>query len=504
MSDTRNGARNSRAQDGPEAPRARPGRGAALLGLLSAAVFVALFYLWGEELLPRAAGRLGTVFPFVGAVALTLAVALFLTEWFGFAGREVRKVTLAARDFLFLCSLALFLFFLAKLVVDVLPLGASLGGAIPVRTFVYLIPVPAFAMVVRILLNSEVAIIFTVAASVLSAAAAFGRWPTLMFLLLAGTAGASRSGRIQDRYRMLWVGVQTAPICALAAIALELAFHGAGGIWWAGLFGAINGVLAGPLALAILPVSEYAFGYASDIRLMELANVGHPLLARLMAAAPGTFHHSVLVGTIAEGGAVAIHANPLLCRVAALFHDVGKVARPEYFSENQAGTGNVHDELRPAESREAIMAHVTEGVRLAREYRLGDRVTEIIAQHHGTSVMYFFLDKASALAREGGTAPESFRYPGPRPRTREAAIVMLADAAEAASRSLKSPSPAEIGRAVSRIIDRAYLDGQLDECDMTLRDLHAVGQAFTRVLAAAAHARVEYPEIGKGPAVGGR
>ncbi len=502
MSDTTNGARSSRAPETAEAPRARPGRGAALLGLLSAAVFVALFYLWGEELLPRGAGRLGTVFPFVGAVALTLAVALFLTEWFGFAGREVRKVTLAARDFLFLCSLALFLFFLAKVVVDVLPLGAVLGGAVPARAFVYLIPVPAFAMVVRVLLNSEVAIIYTVAASVLSAAAAYGRWPTLLFLLLAGTAGASRSGRIQDRYRMLWAGIQTAPICALAAVTLELAFHGASAIWWAGLFGAINGLVAGPIALAILPVSEYAFGYASDIRLMELASAGHPLLARLMAAAPGTFHHSVLVGTIAEGGAVAIHANPLLCRVAALFHDVGKIARPEYFSENQSGTGNVHDDLAPAASREAILAHVTEGVRLAREYRLGDRVTEIVAQHHGTSILYFFLDKASSLAREDEASEASFRYPGPRPRTREAAIIMLADAAEAASRSLKSPSPAEIDEAVTRIVNRAYLDGQLNECDMTLRDLHAVGQAFSRVLAAVAHARVEYPPIGKGPAGG--
>ncbi len=485
----------------PETAKARPGRGPALLGLLSAAVFVILFYLWGEELLPRAAGRLGTVFPFVGAVALTLAVALFLTEWFGFAGREVRKVTLAARDFLFLCSLSLFLFLLAKVVVDVLPLGAAFG-VVPARAFVYLIPVPAFAMVVRVLLNSEVAIIFTVAASVLSAAAAFGRWPTLLFLLLAGTAGASRSGRVQDRYRMLWAGIQTAPICALAAVTLELAFHGAAGIWWAGLFGAINGVVAGPIALAILPVSEYAFGYASDIRLMELASVRHPLLARLMAVAPGTFHHSVLVGTIAEGGAVAIHANPLLCRVAAMFHDVGKVVRPEYFSENQSGTGNVHDDLAPAASREVILAHVTEGVRLAREYRLGDRVTEIVAQHHGTSILYFFLDKASSSMRETEASEELFRYPGPRPRTREAAIIMLADAAEAASRSVKSPSPAQIEEAVTRVVNRAYLDGQLNECDMTLKDLHAVGQAFTRVLAAAAHARVEYPSIGTGPAGG--
>jgi putative nucleotidyltransferase with HDIG domain len=485
----------------PGAPEGRKGRSfrEVSIGLFSAAVFAILFYLWGEELLPRAAGRLGGVFPFVGAVALTLAVALFLTEWFGFAGREVRKVRLAARDFLFLCTLSFALFFLAKGVVEVLPEVPSWSRAVPARTYVYLIPLPAFAMIVRILLNSEVAILFTVAASVLSAAAASGRWPALLFLLLSGTAAASRSGRIQDRYRMLLAGVYTAPICALGAVALELAFHGAGGIGWAGLFAGINGLVAGPIALALLPVAEYAFGYASDIRLMELASTGHPLLKRLMLEAPGTFHHSVVVGTLAEAGAAAIHANPLLCRVAALFHDVGKVAKPQYFSENQAGAENVHDVLSPGMSRVVILSHVKEGQRLAQEYRLGDRITEIIGQHHGTSILYCFLDKAQSLVRERGSLEETFRYPGPRPRTREAAIVMLADAVEAAGRSLKNPTQAELEEMVTRIVNRAYLDGQLNDCDMTLRDLHAVEQALNRVLSAVVHARVDYPESGKGP-----
>lgn len=466
----------------------------AALGLLSAAVFVVLFYLWGEELLPRAAGRYGQMFPFIGAVALTLAVALFLTEWFGFAGREVRKVRLAVRDFLFLCSLALALFVFAKGVMDILPGASSFrGGNIPPRIYVYLIPIPAFAMVVRILLNSEVAILFTVAASVLSAAAAHGRWATLLFLLIGGTAGASRSGRIPDRYRMLWVGVLTAPVSALAAMALEFAFHGDSGIVWAFLFGAVNGIASGPIALAILPVAEYAFGYASDIRLMELASTNHPLLRRLMIEAPGTFHHSVVVGTLAEAGATAIGANPLLCRVAALFHDVGKIAKPEYFSENQAGGENVHDTLSPGMSRTVILSHVREGVRLAEEHRLGERIAEIIAQHHGTSLLYVFLEKAQPMIRERKASEESFRYPGPRPRTREAAIIMIADAAEAASRSLRGPSPEEIEETVNGIVNRAYLDGQLHECDMTLRDLHAVGKAFSRVLSAVSHTRVEYP-----------
>lgn len=502
MNDTKNAARNNRKRD--DAADFLKGRSLreAALGLFSAAVFVVLFYLWGEELLPRAAWRFGAMFPFVGAVALTLAVALFLTEWFGFAGREVRKVRLAARDFLFLCSLAFVLFFLAKAVMEVLPAGPAWSGTIPARVYVYLIPVPAFAMVVRILLNSEVAILFTVAASVLSAAAASGRWPTLMFLLLAGTAGASRSGRIQDRYRMLWVGVLTAPVCGLAAVALELAFHGSSGIWWAGLFGAINGLAAGPIALGILPVGESLFGYASDIRLMELSSTGNPLLSRLMREAPGTFHHSVVVGTLAEAGATAIHANPLLCRVAALFHDVGKIAKPEYFSENQAGTPNVHDTLTPGMSRVVILSHVPEGVRLAQEHRLGDRVTEIIAQHHGTSILYYFLDKAQPMIQERKASEETFRYPGPRPRTREAAIIMLADAAEAAARSLRNPSPGEVEDLVTRIVNRAYLDGQLNDCDLTLRDLHAVAEAFSRVLSAVTHGRIEYPAIGKGLAGG--
>jgi putative nucleotidyltransferase with HDIG domain len=297
---------------------------------------------------------------------------------------------------------------------------------------------------------------------------------------------------------MLLAGVFTAPVCALGAIALELAFHGTGGIWWAGLFAGINGLVAGPIALAVLPVAEYAFGYASDIRLMELGSTGHPLLRRLMLEAPGTFHHSVVVGTLAEAGAAAIHANPLLCRVAALFHDVGKVAKPQYYSENQAGAGNVHDVLSPGMSRVVILSHVKEGLRLAKEYRLGDRVAEIIAQHHGTSILYCFLDKAQSLIQDRRASEETFRYPGPRPKTREAAIIMLADAVEAAARSLKSPSQAELEEMVTRIVNRAYLDGQLNECDMTLRDLHAVEQAFRKVLSAILHARVDYPESGKG------
>jgi putative nucleotidyltransferase with HDIG domain len=473
-------------------------RDARLLGLTvgSAAIFAVLFYLWGRELMPRSAGRWGEMFPFVGAVALTLAVSLFLKEWFGFAGREVRKVRLALRDFLFLCSLALLLFFAAKGVIEILGEAAPL--AVPSRVYAYLIPLPAFAMVVRILLNAETSILFTVAASVLAAAAVGGHWPELLFLLLSGTAGASRSGRVPDRQRVLLAGVQAAPVCALAAVALEFAFHGGGTLLPAALFGALNGLLAGPIALAVLPVAEYVFGYASDIRLMELGSTSHPLLSRLMIHAPGTFHHSMVVGTLAEAGALATGANPVLCRVAALYHDVGKIGKPQYFSENQTGDENVHDALSPGLSRTVILSHVKEGARLARESGLGDRVVEIIEQHHGTSLLYFFLDKAMPMIHDRKASEEMFRYPGPRPRSREAAIIMLADAAEATVRSLRNPSAREVEESVTGIVNRAYLDGQLDECELTLRDLHALGGAIGQVLVAIAHRRVDYPGSGKG------
>jgi len=468
------------------------------LSLGSAGAFAVLFYLWGRGLQPHAAGQRSATFPFVGAVALTLAVALFLKEWFGFAGREVRKVSLAARDFLFLCSLALMLFFAAKGVTDVLAETPSLVRSVPSRIYAYLIPLPAFAMVVRILLNSETSILFTVAASVLAAAGVSGHWPEMLFLLLSGTAGASRSGRIRDRYRLLWVGVQTAPVCALAAVALEYAFYGEGAILSAATFGALNGLLAGPIALAVLPMAEYAFGYASDIRLVELSSTGNPLLTRLMVYAPGTFHHSVVVGTLAEAGAVAVGANPVLCRVAALYHDVGKILKPQYFSENQAGVENVHDVLSPGLSRAVILSHVKEGVRMARENRLGDRIVEIIEQHHGTSLLYCFLDKARPMIRDRKASEETFRYPGPRPRSREAAIVMLADATEATVRSLRNPTAREVEETVTSIANRAYLDGQFNDCDLTMRDLHAVSRAISQVLVAITHRRVDYPATGKG------
>jgi len=427
-----------------------------------------------------------------------MGVSIFLRNWLTVARKEIREMRSAARDFLFLLSLALFLFVAAKGVFTFLSVTPGFSGLASSRIYAYLIPLSALAMVVRILINFDTAIMFTVTASVLSTAAVSGRWPELLFLLLSGIAGICVAGRILDRHKMLRAGILTVPVCAIAAGALEYAFSGGGHAFQACIVGVVNGLLAGPIALAVMPVAELVFGYASDIRLMELGSTSHPLLSRLMTVAPGTFHHSLTVGTLAEAGAHAIGANSALCRVAALYHDVGKIGKPQYYSENQAGTENLHDALSPGLSRTVILSHVKEGVKMAREAGLGDRVVEIIEQHHGTSILYCFLNKAKPMIQDRKASEEMFRYPGPRPKTREAAIVMIADATEATVRSMKSPSSTEVEEIVTGIINRAYLDGQLNECEMTLRDLNTLGEAISHVLIAITHRRVDYPASGSG------
>ena len=465
-----------------------------LLAVGTSTMFAMLFYLWEN---PGSAKGWMELFSFAGIVILIMALCLFV-KWRSVAARkEVRKVRPAVRDILFLLSLIVLLLVVVKGVFDFVAAAPTIGVFADSSIYAYLIPISALAMVVRILINFETCVLFIVAASVLATATVSGRWPELLFLLLSGTAGACGTA-VADRYKMLKATAITAPVCAIAAGALEYVFSDGGLAIPAFIVGAVNGLIAGPIALAILPVAELVFGYASDIRLLELSSTSRPILSGLMVCAPGTYRHSIAVGTLAEAAAHAIGANPVLCRVAALYHDIGKMGKAQYYSENQVGTENVHDMLSPGLSRTVILSHVKEGVRMAREAGLGDRVIEIIEQHHGTSLLYYFLDKAKPMIQNKKASEEMFRYPGPRPRTREAAIVMIADATEAAVCSLKNPSAQEVEEIVTGIINRVYLDEQLNECEMELRDLHAIGKAMSRMLVAFVHRRVDYPASGKG------
>ncbi len=263
-----------------------------------------------------------------------------------------------------------------------------------------------------------------------------------------------------------------------------------------GMMTVINGILVAMIVTILLPILEWLFRIPTDIRLLELSNFNQPLLRRLAMEAPGTHHHSLMVGDLAEAAAEAIHANALLARVGAYYHDIGKIKKPLYFIENMQGK-NVHDQLMPSMSSIVIRNHVRQGVELARKSGLGQDIIDIIEQHHGTSLLTYFYDKAEDGRKQSrqGLPEEHFRYPGPKPRSKEAAIVLIADAVEAAARSLKSPSSAALKSLVRKITLSKYQDNQFDDCDLTFRELTIIVETLYKRLLRNYHSRIEYPRF---------
>ncbi|UQZ89166.1 hypothetical protein C4J81_08125 [Deltaproteobacteria bacterium Smac51] len=257
---------------------------------------------------------------------------------------------------------------------------------------------------------------------------------------------------------------------------------------------AASGVLSGVMASGMIPLIESAFGFSTNLKLLELGNLDRPLLRELMLTAPGTYHHSVIVGAMVEAAAEAIGANPHLARVGAYYHDIGKMKKPLYFVENQTGE-NRHDTLAPSMSALILIGHVKDGAELARENHLPQGIVDIVEQHHGTGLMGFFYHKAKEQRQEG--QPEvnegDYRYPGPRPQAKEAGLVMLADICEAATRSLSEPTPTKIRNMVRQLVNSVFSDGQLDDCELTGREISEVINNFTTILIGIYHHRVAYP-----------
>jgi putative nucleotidyltransferase with HDIG domain len=261
------------------------------------------------------------------------------------------------------------------------------------------------------------------------------------------------------------------------------------------IMGLLGGIIASVLVLGIAPIIETLFGYTTDIKLLELANMDHPVLKDLILQAPGTYHHSIIVGSLVEAAAKSIAANPLLARVSAYYHDIGKLRKPLYFIENAGGSENKHEHLTPTMSSLILISHVKDGVEMARENRLGERIGHIILQHHGTSLISYFYQKAKEKENPDleSINEDDFRYPGPKPQTKEAGIVMLADSVEAASRALTDPTPSRIKSLVQRVTNNIFLDGQMEECELTLKDLQKIQESFNRILTAIFHQRIDYP-----------
>ena len=256
----------------------------------------------------------------------------------------------------------------------------------------------------------------------------------------------------------------------------------------------LNGIASSIIVVGILPIFEYLFKTVTNVSLLELTDLNHPLLARMVLETPGTYHHSLIVGNLSEAACSVIGANALLARIGAYYHDIGKLEKPLYFSENQDLSVSKHDALAPTISKLIIMNHVKEGIEIANKYKLNPRIIDFIQQHHGTSLVYYFYRRALENIEEDGEIKEDgFRYPGPKPKTKEAAVVLLADSTEAAVRALKEVLPATIEEVVHKIINNKFIDGQLDECDLTLKDLEKIAIAFIRLLSAIYHSRLTYP-----------
>jgi hypothetical protein len=265
----------------------------------------------------------------------------------------------------------------------------------------------------------------------------------------------------------------------------------------AGLYG-LWGVAAGFAMTGLLPFIENIFGILTEISLLELGDVAHPLLQELVRRAPGTYNHSINVASMAEAAAERIGGQGLLLRVGAYFHDIGKMLKPQYFIENQNSGDNRHESLVPAMSTLVIIAHVKDGAELAREHHLPQPIIDFIQQHHGTTLVEYFYRRASEDSERNPDSGEvdenAFRYPGPKPHSKEAGILMLADAVESASRVLVEPTPSRIESLVEEIAMKRLLDGQFDECGLTLQELRAVQESLVKSLTAVYHGRVKYPD----------
>ena len=361
------------------------------------------------------------------------------------------------------------------------------------------VPVAIAAMIVAIAYNQSFAMMITFGLSILTAIALGTEMPHFLVLMGGTAAGVLTLSEVRTRTKLIKVGATAALTYFLMTWATglwqdqPLEIVRSDSFWRAGW-----GLMAGFFLGGSLPFIENALGIVTGISLLELGDNTHPLLQELVRRAPGTHNHSITVGAIAESAAERIHADALLVRIGAYFHDIGKMLKPHYFVENQIGPTSRHAKLAPAMSTLIIIGHVKDGVDLGRQHHLPDPIIDLIEQHHGTTLVEFFYHEAN---RRNGAIPDAspvsesaYRYPGPRPQTKEAAILMIADAVESASRSLSDPTPSRLEGLVSELSDKRLRDGQFDECGLTLREIAEIRDSLIKSLIGIYHGRVKYPE----------
>lgn len=369
------------------------------------------------------------------------------------------------------------------------------------QSLAYFAPISVGAMLITSLMDASLAVVASFYVSLLFAAALnFDYWFAFMSVV-SSLVGAYSVAKVTHRGTFMRAGFFVAGVNLMSVLAMHLLQTDNGASFHSfalhvGL-AILNGIISAILTMGILPFLESAFGLLTPIRLLELSNPNNPLLKKILMEAPGTYHHSLIVGNLAEAAAEIVGADPLICRVGAYYHDVGKTRRPLFFVENQMTKENPHDKIAPSLSHLIITSHVTDGLEMLEKAGLPKPIRDICATHHGTTILWYFYNKARELDKNGTVKVDDFRYPGPKPKTRENAIVMICDAVEAAVRSMSRPTPNRVEGVIRKIIRDRLQDGQLDQCDLTLQDLDVMVGAFMKTLKGIYHSRIEYPDLDK-------
>lgn len=358
----------------------------------------------------------------------------------------------------------------------------------------FLIFVPVASILLTIIFDSRLAF-YTVTIICFFIAAIRGGDYSIAFVSLCGSVLAIFSEQdVKNRTQIFrsFIFILIGYIFSILAINL-VRIEDSQKLWTKLLFGSINAVMSPVIAYGLLIFYERVFKITTDLTLLELSDFNHPLLKELSSKAPGTFHHSIIMGNLSEAAAESIGANQILARVGCYYHDIGKLSKPQYFIENQLDQNNKHNELNPSISTKIIIAHIKDGIELAKKYKLPKEIIDFIPMHHGTTLVSYFYDKAKSATKEE-VIDYIYRYPGPKPQTKETGIVMLADAIEASTRTIEEPSPQKLETKIRDVIRSRFMEGELDECDLTLKDLTKIKESFLKILLGIHHHRLKYPD----------
>jgi len=393
-------------------------------------------------------------------------------------------------------GLILYLFF-AKIVIYIAQSShPGMAWELAASSLYMVVPVQAAAMITCLFLGFDIAVFFTIVLAVLASLAFGGSFQIFIFFFFSSITAAYWINERQERKNFIIAGFKLALFNSMVAIALGLYTLSQPDpmlLVKEVIFAFCGGLFAAILTIGFTPLIEILFNYTTAAKLLEFSNLDQPLIKKLMIEAPGTYNHSVIVATLAEAAASATSANSLQAKVMGYYHDIGKLDKTMYFIENQADGKNRHDKLSPSMSALILIQHVKKGVEMAKEYKLGNEIVEGIIQHHGTSLIKYFYNKSLNSGNDNVNEAD-FRYPGPKPQTREVGIVMLADVAEAAVRALERPTPSRIQGRVKELINDIFADGQLEECELTLKDLHQIAKSFNNILTSIYHSRIEYTD----------